>query len=119
MRIRITAGGIYDGTGSEIPVGTEIDVADFDVNEEGQPVEPHPWGGRFVAVSESRKGKTEITNECPIGPFTVEDGGKGWWSILDAKGAKVGKGLREDDAKAFGTLTEAEQVEFAAEHAKA
>lgn len=119
MRIRITAGGIYDGKGSEIPVGTEVDVEDFDVNDEGQPVDPHPWGGRFAVVSGGREGKKGVTNEAPVGPFTIDDGGKGWWSILDAKGEKVGKGLREDDAKAFADLSTDDQAEFAADHAKA
>jgi len=63
MRIRITAGGIYDGEGKEIPVGTELDVADFDVNDEGQPVDPHPWGGRFVAIGGGKKGKKGVNND--------------------------------------------------------
>jgi hypothetical protein len=111
VRIEITAGGIYGADGKEIPVGSELTVRE----------EPKAWAGRYRVIG---KGEgTPVVNpaadEAPSGPFTVEDGGKGWWSILDAKGEKVGKGLREDDAKAFRTLTEAEQVEFAAEHAKA
>jgi len=115
VRIEITGNaergsGIYGADGKQIPVGTELTLKE----------EPKAWAGRYRVVGDT-KGKTAATggDEAPAGPFTVEDGGKGWWSILDAKGAKVGKGLREDDAKAFGTLTEAEQAEFAAEHAKA
>ncbi|MFT6427986.1 MAG: hypothetical protein ACJAVC_001260 [Brevundimonas sp.] len=120
MRIRITAGGIYDGEGKEIPVGTELDVADFDVNDEGQPVEPHPWGGRFVAIGGGKDGKTAVTNDQPpVGPFTVVDGGKGWWTIQDGKGEKVGASVREDDAKAFDTMSDDDKAAFAAEHAKA
>lgn len=127
MRIKITAGGIHDGEGKEIKIGTELDVADPEVGEDGEPLAPHPWAGRFEVISGSRKAKKAVTNpkggdeggEPPAGPFTVEDGGSGWWSILDAKGEKVGKGLREDDAKAFDTLSDEDKAAFAAEHAKA
>jgi hypothetical protein len=109
VRISITAGGIYDATGSEIPVGTELTVK----------AEPKGWAGRYTVLSDS-KGKTAVTNDsAPAGPFTVNDGGKGWWDILDAKGEKVGKSVREDDAKAFDTMSDEEKAAFAAEHAKA
>lgn len=118
-RIKITAGGIYGADGKEIPVGTELTVK----------AEPTAWAGRYETISGGDgKGKKTVTNpkggdtkgdEPPAGPFTVEDGGSGWWSILDAKGEKVGKGLREDDAKAFDTLSDGDKAAFAAEHAKA
>lgn len=117
MKYEITKRGVYGADGVALEIGSEIEV-------KGDKVP-----GWLVNKAEPVKGgKTAVTNpkdgalpgdEAPAGPFTVEDGGKGWWSILDAKGEKVGKGLREDDAKAFGALTEAEQAEFAAEHAKA
>lgn len=110
MKIKITAGGIYDGEGKELPVGTELDVADHD------DATPHPWAGRFETIS---GGAVKPGDAAPVGPFTVEDGGKGWWSILDAKGEKVGKGLREDDANAFETLSDDDKAAFAVEHAKA
>jgi len=110
MKIKITAGGIYDGEGKELPVGTELDVADHDAET------PHPWAGRFETIS---GGTVKPGDGAPVGPFTVEDGGKGWWSILDAKGEKVGKGLREDEAKAFETLSDDDKAAFAVEHAKA
>lgn len=123
MRIKITKGGIFGGDGKEIPVGTELSVADHDDET------PNPWAGRFDVLSGGdTKGKKAVTNpkggdtksdEPPAGPFTVEDGGNGWWSILDAKGEKVGKGLREDDAKAFDTMSDEDKAAFAAEHAKA
>jgi len=109
MRIRITGGGIYDGEGKEIPVGTFVTVGE----------EPTAWAGRYEIISGDGEGKTAITNgEPPVGPFTVSDGGKGWWSILDAKGEKVGKGLREDDAKAFDTMSDEDKAAFVVEHAK-
>ncbi|GAA0212502.1 hypothetical protein [Brevundimonas nasdae] len=117
MRVKITKPGIYTSEGKEIEVGTELDVKN----------EPTVWAGRYEVLSGDGKGKTAVTNpkdgalpgdEAPAGPFTVTDGGNGWWSILDAKGEKVGKGLREDDAKAFSELSPSDQAEFAAEHAK-
>jgi hypothetical protein len=109
VRISITAGGIYDATGSEIPVGTELTVT----------AEPKGWAGRYTVLSDS-KGKTAVTNGgAPAGPFTIAAGAAGWFNILDAKGEKVGKGLREDDAKAFADLSTDDQTAFAAEHAKA
>lgn len=110
MRIKIIAGGIYDGEGKEVPIGTHLTVSE----------EPAAWAGRFEIISDDDGDKTAITNDAPpTGPFTVSDGGKGWWNILDANGEKVGKGLREDDAKAFDTLSEEDKTAFAAEHAKA
>ena len=38
MRIKITAGGIHDGEGKEIKIGTELDVADPEVGEDGEPL---------------------------------------------------------------------------------
>lgn len=118
MRIKIVAGGIYDGEGKEVPVGTELDVADYNAEKEGK---PHPWAGRFETISGgSTDGKTFVAGDAaPQGPFTVKDDGKGWFGIYDAAGAKVGKGIREDDAKAFQELTPEDQAELAAEHGKA
>lgn len=119
MRVKITKPGIYNSEGKEIDVGTELDVKN----------EPTGWAGRYEVISGGdTKGKKAVTNpkggdtkgdEPPAGPFTVDDGGNGWWSILDAKGEKVGKGLREDDAKAFDTMSDEDKTAFAAEHAKA
>lgn len=108
VRIQITKRGIYGAKGA-IPIGTELELKE----------EPTGWAGRYTVLSDS-KGKTAVTNPAttPEGPFTVKDDSKGWFSIRDAKGDKVGKALREDDAKAFGELSVDDQAEFAAEHAK-
>lgn len=110
VRIKITKPGIYGAKG-EVPVGTELTLKQ----------EPKGWAGRYVVLSDS-KGKTAVTNPAeetpPTGPFTVQDDGKGWFSIRDAAGAKVGKALREDDAKAFETLSDDDKTAFAVEHAK-
>lgn len=112
VRIRIEKRGLY-GQDGPIPVGTELTL----------PEEPKAWAGRYTVLSDS-KGKTAVTNPTdgarpPVGPFTVKDDGKGWFSIRDAADAKVGKALREGDAKAFETLSADDQAAFAAEHAKA
>lgn len=117
-RIKITAGGIYGGDGKEVAIGTEVTVKE----------EPTAWAGRYEVISGDGAGKTAVTNdeppavtndEPPAGPFTVIDGGKGWWTIQDGKGEKVGASVREDDAKAFDTMSDDDKTAFAAEHAKA
>lgn len=53
MKIEVTAGGIYDGEGKEVPVGTTFDVKD----------EPQGWAGRYRVVSKVDKdAKTPVTN---------------------------------------------------------
>lgn len=114
VRIEITGdaergSGIYGADGKQIPVGTELTLKE----------EPKGWAGRYRVLGDT-KGKIATTAaEAPVGPFTVAAGAAGWFNILDAKGEKVGKGLREDDAKAFADLSTDDQAEFAAEHAKA
>ncbi|PHR83106.1 hypothetical protein [Henriciella sp.] len=51
MRIKITAPGIYDGHGAEIPVGREMTVSS----------EPTGWAGRYEIIGET-EGKTFVTN---------------------------------------------------------
>lgn len=54
MRIQITGGGIYDGKGEELPIGSTFDVAE----------EPAGWAGRYT-VLDGEKGsgeKTAVTN---------------------------------------------------------
>lgn len=115
MRIRITAGGIYDGEGKEIPVGTELDVADFDVNEEGQPVEPHPWGGRFVAIGDGKKGKKGVTND---GALKAEHHGGGKFNITQGEQVLL-EGISKADADAFNALSDEDKQAFVASQAKA
>lgn len=53
MKIEVTAGGIYNGEGKEIPIGTTFDVKD----------EPQGWNGRYRIVSKADKdAKTPVTN---------------------------------------------------------
>lgn len=51
MRIEVTAAGIYNGKGQEIPVGTELTVKK----------EPLAWAGRYRVLSDD-KGKTPVNN---------------------------------------------------------
>lgn len=131
MRIRIKApfngaqsSGIFGKDGEEIAIGTELTVEK----------EPTGWAGRYDVLSGGdTAGKTAVTNpdsadgENPngvtsadddkaasTGPFTVGEPVSGWYPVLDANGEKV-KSLRDDDAKAFQTLTPEDQVAFLAE----
>lgn len=115
MRIRITGAGIYDGEGKEIPVGTELDVADFDVNDEGQPVEPHPWGGRFVAIGGGKKGKKGVTND---GALKAEHHGGGKFNITQGEQVLL-EGISKTDADAFNALSDDDKQAFVASQARA
>ena len=130
MKIQVTAPGIYNSKGEEIPVGTELDVK----------TEPTGWAGRYTVIGgkgaaekvavtnpdDSPKTKAEPKAEpekapekpAPVGPFTVKDASPGWYAIVDGAGATVGKNVRKADAEAFGALSDEDKAAFAAEHAK-
>lgn len=126
MRIKITAGGIYDGEGKEIPVGTEVTVKE----------EPAVWAGRYEVISGGEKpGKTAVTNPkggekpgndqplaefvAPVGPFTAKEKSPGWWSIFDGADQPVGKSVRKNDLDGFDGLSDDDKLAFATESAKA
>lgn len=136
MRIKITAGGIHDGEGKEIKIGTELNVADPEVGEDGEPLAPHPWAGRFEVISGGEKpGKTAVTNPKggekpgndqppaefvpPVGPFTAKEKSPGWWSIFDGADQPVGKSVRKNDLDGFDSLSDDDKLAFATESAKA
>lgn len=52
MRIQITAGGIYNAKGEELPVGTEIELKK----------EPTAWSGRYNVLKGAGDSKTAVTN---------------------------------------------------------
>lgn len=136
MKIRITAGGIHDGEGRELKIGTELDVADPEVGEDGEPLAPHPWAGRFEVISGGEKvGKTAVTNPeggentgnnqppaefvAPVGPFTAKESSPGWWGIFDGVDQPVGKKVRKAELEGFDTLSDEDKQAFSNEHAKA
>lgn len=112
MKIKITAGGIFDAEGKEIPVGTELTVAE----------EPTPWAGRYTTLSGSGEGATLVVNPA------AEQGGEGgdvqtyearakedapgWYQVYDAEGVAVGKAMRQADADAFNALSAEDKAEF-------
>lgn len=53
VRIRITAGGIYGATG-EVPVGTEVDLAE----------EPLAWAGRYVVLGTTDDKMDAVTGSA-------------------------------------------------------
>ena len=107
-KYEITAGGIYDNEGKEIPIGTVLTLKE----------EPTGWVGRYRVVSGGKTDdeKVAIINPAdgaqPVLPLEAKDQGGGWWAVIDATGAAFGKKLRKDDAEAFNTLTDDEKVEM-------
>lgn len=55
MRIQITAGGIYNGLGEEVPVGTELTVKK----------EPKGWAGRYTVLGNSEGKEAVAAKEKP------------------------------------------------------
>ena len=121
MRIKITGGGIFDGEGKEVAVGTELSVADHDSDA------PHPWAGRFEVISggdeaKAKGGKKGVTNPAPTNPapakYEAKAKGDGF-VIVDGDGKEYGPALTEADAKDFNGLSDDDKAAFATEHAKA
>lgn len=100
MRIKITGGGIYDGKGQEIPVGTELTVKE----------EPTAWAGRFETISGDGKGKTAITNDG----LKAEHHGGGKFNITEGETVLL-SGLSKADADAFNGMSEEDKAAFVAE----
>ena len=127
MKIQITAGGIYDGEGKEIPVGTEFDLKE----------EPTSWAGRYTVLSDGEKAHKKAAPNpkptegaggndqppaefvAPVGPFTAGEKSPGWWTIFDGQGQPVGKNVRKNDLDSFDTLSDDDKLAFATESAKA
>ena len=121
MKIQITAGGIYDGKGEEIAIGTEFDVEN----------EPTAWTGRYTVLSDKKVEKPQPTPVvkpvpvvepavfvAPVGPFTAKEKAPGWWAIYDGKGETVGKAARKADLDGFDTLSDEDKLAFATAHAQ-
>lgn len=120
MRIKITAGGIHDGEGREIPVGTELNVADPEVGEDGEPLAPHPWAGRFEVISGSRKAKKAVTNPAggeANGTLKAEHHGGGKFNITQGEQVLL-SGLSKEDADAFNGLSDDDKAAFVADQTK-
>lgn len=127
MKIQITAGGIYDGEGKEIPVGTEFDLK----------AEPTAWAGRYTVLSDGEKAQKKTAPNPrpvegaggndqppaefvpPVGPFTAKEKSPGWWSIFDGQDQPVGKSVRKNDLDGFDSLSDDDKLAFATESAKA
>lgn len=103
MRIKITAGGIYDGKGQEIPVGTELTVKE----------EPAAWAGRFETIEGAGKGKTAVTNDG----LKAEHHGGGKFNITKGEEVLL-QGLSKADADAFNALSDDDKAAFVADQAK-
>lgn len=100
MRIKITAGGIYDGKGQEIPVGTELTVKE----------EPTAWVGRFETIEGDGKGKTAVTNDG----LKAEHHGGGKFNITQGETVLL-SGLSKADADAFNGMSDEDKAAFVAD----
>lgn len=104
MKIEITAGGIYDGEGKEVPIGTKFDVK----------AEPEGWVGRYRVVSGTTEGKTAVVN--PVG-YAVTEKGQGWY-VITKDGEEVTKSFRKADLDGFETMTDEDKGAFVELHKK-
>lgn len=103
MKIKITAGGIYDGEGKEVPVDTTLDVKK----------EPQAWKGRYTVISEDGEGKVAVTN--PASAYAVAESSPGWF-VVNKDGEAVTKKLRQSDLEGFDSMSEEDKAAFAELH---
>lgn len=93
MRIKITAGGIYDAKGKEVPVGTELTTKS----------EPTAWAGRYETISGDGKDKTAVANPDPA--LKAEHHGGGKFNVTEGETVHL-TGLSKVDADAFNGLSD-------------
>lgn len=104
MKIEITSGGIYDGAGKEVAIGTTVEVN----------AEPKGWAGRYRVVSGSTEGKTAVVN--PAG-YVVTEKGQGWY-VITKDGEEVTKSFRKADLDGFDTMSDEDKGAFVELHKK-
>lgn len=102
MRIKITKGGIFNAKGSEIAIGTELDVK----------AEPTAWAGRYEVISGGGKDKVAVTNPAVPSAYEAKHRGGGSYSILDADGKEVVDKLSKADAESFNAMSEDDKAAF-------
>ena len=106
MRVKITSRGLY-GRNGEVPVGTEIDVAD----------EPKALAGRYEVLA-TEQAKVAVTNPASGGGIKAVHNGGGRYVVKDGDKVLL-TGLSKDDAGAFNELSDDEKAAYvAAEQAK-
>jgi hypothetical protein len=108
VRIKITAGGIYNAEGKEIEVGSELALKD----------EPTAWAGRYETISGGdTKAKKAVTN--PAGGDTkallkAEHHGGGKFNITKGEEVLLA-GISKTDADAFNALSDEDKAAFVAD----
>lgn len=106
MKIEITAGGIYDGEGKEVPIGTTFDVND----------EPKGWSGRYRVVSGAAvEGKTAVVN--PSLGYQVKEAKPGWF-VITKDGSEVTKNFRKAELDGFDAMSDEDKGAFVDLHKK-
>ena len=98
MKIEITKGGIYDGNGLEIPIGTELNVSK----------DPVAWAGRYRIISEGKGDKS----------FAVGKKVGDVYQILKGDEVLVAEVTKEESA-AFNKMDDAAKAAFIEEKTKA
>ena len=107
MKIEITAGGIYDGEGKEVPIGTTFDVND----------EPKGWEGRYrIASGGGAEGKALVTNPAQSG-YAVKEAQPGWF-VITKDGAEVTKNFRKAELDGFDAMSDEDKGAFVDLHKK-
>jgi hypothetical protein len=122
VRIKITAGGIYNAEGKEIEVGSELALKD----------EPTAWAGRYETISGGdTKAKKAVTNPAggdtkakkavtnPAGGDTkallkAEHHGGGKFNITKGEEVLLA-GISKTDADAFNALSDEDKAAFVAD----
>lgn len=109
MKIKITAGGIYNGKGEEIQIGEEFEVKS----------EPTGWAGRYTVLSGGdTKGKTAVVNpQQSEAGYAVKDKG-GSWFVITKDGEEVTKSFRKTDLDGFETMSDEDKGAFVELHKK-
>lgn len=67
----------------------------------------------YVEIAEA--GKAPAKKAETAGAYEARETSRGWFKVHDAGGKIVGKAMREDDAKAFNALSDADKAAAVAE----
>lgn len=108
MKIEITSGGIYNGKGEEVAIGSIVEVK----------AEPVGWKGRYRIISGGSEAKTAVVNPAPeASGYAVKESSAGWY-VITKDGEEVTKSFRKADLDGFDTMTDEDKGAFVELHKK-